>query len=310
MAAKILIGPSSFAEADKTPLERLLAAGFAVIDNPYKRKMTKEELLGLLKEGVVGVLAGLEPLDRDVLSLSHLKCISRVGAGMTNVDLQAAKELNIAVFNTPDGPTNAVAELVIGVLVSLLRWIIPSNLAIHGRKWTRKMGTQIEGKTIAIIGFGRIGRRVAELLTPFKPKLIAVDPFLVKSEITCPLLPLEEALPQADIITIHTSGDDCIFDDAAFALMKRGAFILNAARGNLVSEKALRKALDEGIVAGAWLDTFEKEPYEGPLCNYENVILTPHIGSYTVECRLKMENQAVDNLLSYLKGAQGKNCED
>lgn len=302
MATKILIGPSSFAETDKTPLERLLAAGFTVIDNPYKRKMTKEELHVLLQDDVVGILAGLEPLDRDVMSRSHLKCISRVGAGMTNVDLQAAKDLDISVFNTPDGPTSAVAELVVGALVSLLRWIPQSNLALHNHKWVRKMGGQIEGKTIAIIGFGRIGRRVAELLAPFRAKLVAVDPFLEKSKtLSCPLLSKEEALPQADIITVHTSGDECLFDETAFLRMKRGVLLINVARGNIVSEKALIKALDVGIIAGAWLDTFEKEPYDGPLCNYENVILTPHIGSYTAECRQNMENEAVSNLLNVLK---------
>lgn len=302
MTAKILIGPSSFAETDKTPLKRLLAAGFTVIDNPYKRKMTKEELLMLLQDDVVGILAGLEPLDRDVMSRSHLKCISRVGAGMTNIDLQAARELNISVFNTPDGPTSAVAELVVGTLVSLLRWIPQSNFALHNQKWVRTMGGQIEGKTVAIVGFGRIGRRIAELLASFRVKLIAVDPYLKEGEaIPYLLLSMEEALPQADIITIHTSGDECLFDMVTFSKMKRGSFILNAARGNIVSEEALIKALEEGIVAGAWLDTFAKEPYEGPLCNYENVILTPHIGSYTAECRQSMENEAVSNLLKELQ---------
>lgn len=302
MSLKILIGPSSFAEADRTPLERLSSAGFTIIDNPYKRKMTKEELLTLLKEDVVGILAGLEPLDRDVMSQSHLQCISRVGAGMSNVDIKAAKDLDIAVFNTPEGPTSAVAELVVGALLSLLRWIPQSDQALHGRKWVRKMGGQIEGKTIAIIGFGRIGRRVAELLLPFRSKLIAVDPLIMKSEIpSCSLLPMEEAVSQADIITIHSSGDECIFNAEVFSRIKRGTFILNAARGNIISEEALISALNEGIIAGAWLDTFGKEPYDGPLCDYKNVILTPHIGSYTAECRQNMENEAVSNLLHALK---------
>jgi len=304
MASKILIGPSSFAKADRTPLERLLAAGFTVIDNPYKRKITKEELIALLKDDIMGILAGLEPLDREVLSQSHLRVISRVGAGMTNVDLKAAKEFNIAVFNTPDGPTNAVAELTLGAMLSLLRSIPQSDQAIHMRKWVRTMGEQIEGKTIAIIGFGRIGRRVAELLAPFRAKLIAVDPYLENPQIPfCALVSMEYALSQADIITIHTSSDECLFDGTAFSLMKRGAFILNAARGKIISEKALIEALDKRIVAGAWLDTFEVEPYEGPLCNCKNVILTPHIGSFTVECRQCMENEAVSNLL---KGFQSK----
>jgi len=302
MTLKILIGPSSFAESDKTPLNRLIAMGYEVIDNPYKRKMTKIELSMLLKEDVVGILAGLEPLDREVLLSSRLKAISRVGAGMSNVDLKAARELNIAVFNTHDGPTTAVAELTIGAMLSLLRSIPQSDNALHERKWVRKMGGQIEGKTIAVIGFGRIGRRVADLLAPFQAKLIAVDPYIEKSaKLSCTLLSMEEALSQADIITIHTSGDECLFNEDAFSVMKRDVLLLNAARGNIVSEKALIKALDEGIVAGAWLDAFEIEPYEGPLCNYKNVILTPHIGSYTSECRQHMENEAVSNLLKALQ---------
>lgn len=302
MTSKILIGPSSFAESDKTPMDRLLAAGYEVVDNPYKRKMTKNELSVLLKKDVVGILAGLEPLDRDILFQSSLKIISRVGAGMSNVDLKAAKEFNIAVFNTPDGPTSAVAELTVGAILSLLRSIPQADHALHERKWGRRMGGQIEGKTIAIIGFGRIGRRLAELLSPFRAKLIAVDPYLEGSAtLPFPLLSMEEALSQADIITIHTSGDECLFDDAAFSKMRQGVLLLNAARGNIVSEKALIKALDKKIVAGAWLDTFENEPYEGMLCNYKNVILTPHIGSYTSECRQKMEDEAVSNLLKVLQ---------
>jgi len=302
MKAKILIGPSSFAESNSAPLERLKAAGFTVIDNPYKRKMTKQEIISLLADDVAGILAGLEPLDREVLTQSSLKCISRVGAGMTNVDLKAAAELDIPVFNTPDGPTNAVAELVVGALISMLRYIPQSNKVLHEKEWTRKIGAQIEGKTIAIIGFGHIGRRVAELLAPFKAKLIAVDPFLDKSQyLSCPLMTLEEALPQADIITIHTSGDECMFDYEAFNKTKKGVFILNAARGNIISEEALIKALDDGIVEGAWLDTYSIEPYNGRLCNYNNVVLTPHIGSYTMECRQYMESKAVNNLLQELQ---------
>jgi len=297
----ILIGPTSFAESDPAPLQRIAAAGFRVTDNPYRRKMTKGEIRALLTEDVVGILAGLEPLDRDVLATSSLKVISRVGAGLSNVDLEAARELGIAVFNTPDGPTSAVAELTLGALLCLLRRIPQSDRALHDRKWVRQMGSQLEGKTVAIIGFGRIGRRIAELLAPFRPNLMVVDPFIEKPDVPGgSLVAFEDALPQADIITIHCSGEACLFDDAAFARMKRGALILNAARGGVVSESAILKALDHGIVAGAWLDTFETEPYEGALCSYGNVLLTPHIGSYTAECRQCMENEAVNNLLTAL----------
>lgn len=302
MASKILIGPSSFAETDKTPLNRLIAAGYEVIDNPFKRKLTKNELFDLLTNEVIGVLAGLEPLDREVLHRSKLRVVSRVGSGMSNVDINAAKELGIAVCSTPNGPTVAVAELTLGALLSLLRMIPLMDQALHGGKWSKKIGSQLEGKTVAIVGFGRIGRRVAELLTPFKVKLLVVDPYLAADAVgDFVRLPLAEALPQADIVTLHSSGEECLIGEREIALMKTGAFLLNVARGVLISEVALVKALDEGKVAGAWLDTFSEEPYSGALCKFHNVVLTPHVGSYTLECRKQMETEAVDNLINVLQ---------
>lgn len=302
MVAKILLGPSSFAEIDKTPKNRLIAAGYEVIDNYYKRKLTKEELLDLLDDDVVGLIAGLEPLDREVLEKFRVKVISRVGAGLSNVDLEAARDLGIQVFNTPNAPTSAVAELTIGAMLCLIRMISRMDQTLHEGKWQKKIGFQLQGKTVAIIGFGRIGRRVAELLSPFGVKILIVDPFVGESACAgYQKVIIQEALPEADIITIHSSGHDCIIGEKEFPLMKKGAYLLNVARGGVVSEKALIIAIEDGTVTGAWLDTFEEEPYKGPLCNYPNVILTPHVGSYTAECRLQMENEAVDNLLNYLK---------
>jgi D-3-phosphoglycerate dehydrogenase len=302
MSFKILLGPSSFAETDKTPLNRLLAAGYEVIDNPYKRKLTKNELFELLTPDVIGVVAGLEPFDREVLSHSRLRVVSRVGSGITNVDLQAAAELGIEVCSTPNGPTAAVAELTLGALLSLLRMIPLMDRALHQGEWTKKIGVQLEGKTVAIIGFGRIGRRVAELLASFKVKLLVVDPYLTADAVGDFIrLPLKEALTQADIVTLHSSGEECIIGEREFALMKAEVFILNVARGGLIAEEALVKALEDGKVAGAWLDTFKDEPYSGPLRKFHNVVLTPHVGSYTAECRWQMENEAVDNLLNYLE---------
>lgn len=311
MATKILIGPSSFAATDKTPMTRLIAAGYEVVDNPYKRKLTKEELHDLLTEDVVGLIAGLETLDRDVMAKSGIKVISRVGAGLSNVDLDAARELGIGIFSTPDAPTNAVAELTIGAMLSLLRMIPQMDYALHDGQWQKKIGIQLQGKTVVIIGFGRIGRRVAELLSFFGVKILIVDPYVDES--TCAgyrKIGIDAALSEADIVTIHSSGHDCIIGEKEFALMKKGVYLLNVARGGVVSEKFLVSAIEDGTVAGAWLDTFEEEPYKGPLCNYRNVLLTPHVGSYTAECRLQMENEAVDNLLNYLKRNREKNHED
>jgi len=293
---KILLGPSTFGELDKAPLNRLTDAGWTIIENPYKRKLTKQELIELLP-GITGLIAGLEPLDREVLGNSNLKVISRCGSGMSNVDIEAAKELGIKVYSTPYGPTSAVAELTLGALLSLLRMIPRMDKDLHEGRWNKKIGTQLEGRTIAIIGFGRIGRRLVELLVPFKTKILLVDPFLQDSEEEFPVLTLEEALPQADIVTLHSSGETEIIGANELNLFKPGAFLLNAARGELIDEDALVQSLKNEKIKGAWIDTFKREPYSGPLAKFEQVVLTPHVGSYTYECRRSMEMESVKNLI-------------
>lgn len=296
-----MIGPSSFAAIDSEPMNRLVESGCTVIDNPYKRKLSKDELFELLADDVTGLIAGLEPLDRDVLEKSSIKVISRCGSGMSNVDLEAATELGIKVYSTPDAPVNAVAELTLGAMLSLLRMIPQMNSDLHEGKWTKKVGLQLADKTVAIIGFGRIGRRLACLLTPFEAKILAVDPNLQGTVDNIPVVPLEEALPQADIITIHSGGEQCLIHNDQFALMRTGTFLLNAARGGLVDESTLISAIEKGTIIGAWIDTFKEEPYTGPLTNYPQVILTPHVGSYTLECRRQMETEAAENLIAGLK---------
>ena len=173
---KVLIGPSTFGEQDKTPLNCLRENGFEIIGNPYKRKLTEDEVIKLLSKNVAGLIAGLEPLNRKVLSKTGLKVISRCGSGVSNVDLEAAAEMGIKVYSTPQGPTTAVAELTVGVLLNLLRRVSFMDNQLHAGKWAKQTGYQLEGKIVAIIGFGRIGRKVAALLKAFGAKLIAVDP--------------------------------------------------------------------------------------------------------------------------------------
>ena len=306
MKHKVLIGPSTFAALDSAPMDMLIEAGFEVANNPFGRKLTKEELIEFLP-GIAGLIAGLESLDSEVLEKSNLKVISRCGSGMSNIDIDAARELGIKVFLTPYGPTSAVAELTLGALLSLLRMIPQMDRDLHEGRWNKKIGTQLEGKTIVIIGFGRIGRRVAELLAPFKTRILVVDPFLRDFTENLPVLTLEEALTQADIVTLHSSGESIIIGENEFNLMKSGAFLLNAARGDLIDEDALVKSLEEGKIQGAWIDTFSQEPYSGPLTKYEQVILTPHIGSYSIECRRSMEMESVQNLINGFKSSsEGK----
>lgn len=298
---KVFIGPSSFGAQDQRPLNILKDAGFEIVENVYKRRLTKEELLKFLTDDVAGLIAGLETLDREVLEKTNLKVISRCGAGISNVDLKAAKELNIKVCYTPFGPTTAVAELTVAALLSLLRSVHVMNDCLHHGQWTKITGNQLEGKTVAIIGFGRIGRKVASLLVPFGVKVIAVDKNIRDKGEGVKFCSLKEACSEADIMSVHISGADEIIGNNEFKLMKKGTFLLNAARGEVINEDALVQALESGKIKGAWMDAFVNEPYSGRLQKYPQVLLTPHVGSYTVEGRAQMEMDTVNNLISAFK---------
>lgn len=298
---KVLIGPSTFGLQDQAPLKCLRDAGCEVVENPYKRRLTKEELLELLADDVTSLIAGLETIDREVLEKTNLKVISRCGAGIENIDLEAAIQLGIKVCYTPFGPITAVAELTIAALLSLLRSVHIMNDDLHDGKWTKITGNQLEGKTVAIIGFGRIGRKVASLLKAFSVNIIAVDCNAQDRVEGVRICSLKEALEEADIITLHVSGCDQIIGPDEFKYMKDGVFLLNSSRGGVINEESLIDGLESKKIAGAWLDTFKDEPYTGRLRDYSQMILTPHIGSYTVDGRRKMEMDTVNNLISAFK---------
>lgn len=299
---RVAIGPSSFAKADALPQKMLEEAGVEVIQNPYGRRLSEEEILTQLVD-VDGLIAGLEPLNRTVLMKSpKLQAIARVGIGMENVDLVAAQELGIKVSNTPEGPTNAVAEMALGVLLSIGRQILPANQALHEGKWEKQIGFGIAGLNILLIGYGRIGRRFAEHLRHFSANIFVVDPYVEPSSLKNgeTLVTLPEGLALADVVSIHVPGNDQLISDTEFGFMKPGVVILNSARGPAVNEQALIAALENGTVAGGWLDVFWDEPYTGPLTEFPQMVLTPHMGTYSRQCRLAMETQAVENLLSDL----------
>lgn len=296
---KVAIGPSSFAEEDKSPLEMLKEAGCETIPNPVKRRLNEEETIRLLGEAD-GLLAGLEPLNRRVLSSARgLKALARVGIGMENVDSEAAAELGIKVSNTPDGPTEAVAEMTLAALLCILRQIAPSNNALHEGKWEKRLGAGLSGAAILLIGFGRIGRRFAEMLAPFKVDLMVCDP--AKPELGAfpgaRHVGLEEGLRQARAVSIHANSKDCVLGASELGMLPKGAILLNSARGHLIDEAALLEALKCGRISAAWLDVFREEPYKGPLIQFPQVLLTPHVSTYTAQCRSSMERAAVENLL-------------
>jgi D-3-phosphoglycerate dehydrogenase / 2-oxoglutarate reductase len=296
---KIAIGPSSFASVDKTPLKVLQSKGLEVINNPYARKLTENEIIRHL-QGVDGLIAGLEPLNSNVFQQSpDLKVIARVGIGMENVDIDAAKINNIIVSNTPDGPTDSVAEMTLAAALSLSRNILQANDAFHKKYWKKSIGIGLKNINVLIVGYGRIGRTVADLFRVMGSQILVCDPLVDQKKLQYGeiLLELNEGLKLADIITLHAGGDSPILTVSEFEIMKKGVIILNSARGNLINENALINALDSGKVSSAWLDVFWNEPYKGKLTKYNQVLLTPHMGTYSVQCRKDMEMAAVKNLL-------------
>jgi D-3-phosphoglycerate dehydrogenase len=296
---KVMVGSSTFANEDQTPLRLLEAAGVDVVLNPLGRRWTEEETIRQL-EGVDGLLAGLEPLTRRVMVSTggRLKAIARIGIGMNNVDQPAAQELGIKVSNTPDGPTDAVAEMTLAALLCLARDLEGMNRAMHAGKWPKQIARSLGELTVLVVGFGRIGRRTARQLAAAGCTIMVHDPFLPPgAPCEFPRVSLEAGLVAADVVSLHASGDQPIISDPEFARMRPGVILLNPSRGELVDEAALLRALDSGQVGKAWFDAFWREPYDGPLKNYPQVLLTPHACTYTRRCRLSMESEAARNLL-------------
>ncbi|MCE7915774.1 MAG: hydroxyacid dehydrogenase [Nitrosomonas sp. PRO4] len=300
----LIISTSSFDIDNNPPLQHLLKNGLKIVTNPHRRKLTENEIIALLKDDAVGLIAGIEPLTERVFqSANHLKVISRCGAGLDSVDLIAAKSHGITVLNTPEAPAQAVAELTMGLMLALLRQINPIDRAVRNGEWPRAQGRLLAAQTVGIIGLGHIGRRVARLCQAFEATVMAYDPYasLVPTDVT--VVSLETLLATADIITLHlpySTDSHHLLNAQTLAAMKPEAIVINAARGGLVDENALLEALKSGKISAAALDVFEQEPYHGQLIECGNVILTSHVGSLARESRQRMEIEAAENLLQGL----------
>jgi D-3-phosphoglycerate dehydrogenase len=171
------------------------------------------------------------------------------------------------------------------------------DAAMHAGRWEKTIGIGLNGATTLIVGYGRIGRRVARLLTAFGAHILVVEPAISEQDAAeVELVALHEGLSRADVVTLHASGSNELLREPELAALKPGAIVLNSARGGLVDESALIGALESGRVRGAWLDAFTQEPYDGPLTRYPQVLLTPHVSTYTRDCRREMEVAAVRNL--------------
>jgi len=304
---KILITTSSFGRECTEPLKMIRAAGFDYVLNPHQRKLTEDELIQLLLEHTPKYhIAGTETIGHMAIEAARpfLKLISRCGIDINNIDLEAAQEAGIKITNTPEAPTRAVAELTIGVMLDLLRGISYCDRNVRRGEFKKPMGNLLFGKTVGIIGCGRIGTAVTEILTVFGAVVIGYDKYAQENE-TIKLVSFDELIEISDIISLHLPfiEDNRHFINAqTMNTMKDGVIILNISRGGLIDEGALYEAVKSGKVKGAGLDCFENEPYKGALTELDNVVLTAHIGSYALETRIEQEISAVKNVLEYDNG--------
>jgi len=308
----VLITTAPFSELNKFPLEMMEANDVGYRLNPLNRKLTEDELIGMVAD-VGGIIAGTEPITAKVMeNAPNLKHISRVGVGLDNVDLVAAEQRGIKVSYTPDAPAPAVAELTIGLMLSLLRNIHVANSAMHQGKWNRYFGRRIAEVTIGVIGVGRIGARVLRRMHGFGTPRVLVNDLLADQSLSraIPELKLEWVskdliFQQADLISLHvplTLKTKGMVGPKEFAAMKPDALIINTSRGGVVDENALYQALKGEKIGGAAIDVFEKEPYDGPLKELPNCLLTSHMGSMSLDCRTRMEIEATEEAIRFLMG--------
>lgn len=291
------------------PVRLLEAAGFTVRLSPHQRKHTSAETAALL--GDVDVLvAGTEPLPAAILQagLPRLKHVARVGVGLDGLDVAFCQANGIAVTYTPDAPARSVVEQVFGLLICLGRRFIEAHEGMRHGHWNRLTGTLFTGKTLGILGCGRIGKQVAEIARAMRMQVIAHD--IVEDHQWAQrhgvhYVELEELLRKATALTIHlplTDRTEDIIGAAELSQLPQGSYVLNTCRGEVLDEQALYQALVDGHLGGAALDVYRKEPYQGPLNQLPNVILCCHQGSCSHDGRYAMEMGAAENTAAFLRG--------
>ena len=287
----------------------LLKKNFHVTINQLGRKIKNEEVYTQVKEADY-IIAGTEKYDEKLLDkLIKLKGISRLGIGLDNINLDIAAKKNIKIFNTPDEPAEGVAELTLTFILSLLREISFHQSNLNDGIWKRTLGKSINEATIALIGGGRVSKKICKFLLSIGIKKIKVfdildlrnDPDWKHKNIS--ICEFDECLTNSDIVSLHiplNKKNKNIISKKELSIMGKNTYLINVSRGELVNEKDLFNALNSNLIKGAALDVFETEPYEGRLLSCKNLIATPHVASSTSYVRYQMEQKACQNLVDLL----------
>lgn len=297
-------------------LQRLRESGFQV---DYFPEMTQEELLAAVDGYEALVVRSRTQVTREVIGRGRsLRIIGRAGVGVNNIDLEAATARGIVVVNVPDGNTIAACEHTLALMLALARNVPAAAQSLAAGRWERQRFTGVElyGKTLGVVGFGRIGSEVAKRALAFGMKVVAYDPYASPAQaekLGVRLVPLDEVLREADFLTIHaplTPQTRNLIGARELALTKPGARLVNCARGGIVNEQALYEALASGHLAGAALDVFEREPPppDHPLLRLPTVLATPHLGASTVEAQVACALEVAEQVARFLAGLPVRNA--
>lgn len=285
-------------------IANLEKAGVEVVNNHIEQ----DKLGEALKDFDAVVIRSATKLTKEVIDAEaggNLKLIVRAGVGVDNIDLKAAKDNDVEVKNTPNASSNSVAELAIAHMFSVARFVNIANVTMRNGEWNKKKykGVEISGKTLGIIGMGRIGRCLAEKAVALGMKVVYTDIFGKQDSLSYDFLELEDLLKTADFISLHVPYDKTkgsLISTKEFEMMKDGVFLINCARGKVVDEAALLEALNSGKVAGAGIDVFEEEPTANKeLVNHPAVSVTPHIGASTSEAQTRIGEEVVSTIKDF-----------
>lgn len=306
--ARILITPRSLTRDGDPALELLRKAGHDLVLSSPGKTPDEEELLRLVP-GCVGWIAGVEKITEKVLREARsLKVISRNGAGVDSIDLEACKRLGISVLRAEGANSRGVAELTIGLLLSLIRSIPSSSSLMKAGGWERRQGVELEGRTLGVVGCGKIGKLVARFALSLDMQVLGFDAYPDSSFAPSPRFRFtsrDDLLASSEFITLHspyTAGEPPVINRASIASMKKGVYLINTARAGLVDDAAVLEALGQGLIAGYAVDAYDREPpAPSPLLSHEKVITTPHIGAFTAESVSRATRFAVESLLAALE---------
>jgi len=281
--------------------------------------LSEEELIKIIPEyDAIIVRSGTKVTEEVIKAAKNLKFIGRAGVGVDNIDVKAATQRGIIVANAPGGNTVSTAEHTFALILSLLRKIPSAVNSVKSGKWERKkfIGTELRGKTIGVLGLGRVGFEVAKRASAFEMNVIAYDPYISKEraeEIGVKLVSFDEVIKKSDIITIHvpkTKETTHLISEKEIKSMKDGVFIINCARGGIVDETALYNAIVKNKVRGSAIDVYEKEPPEpdNPLLKLDDVVTTPHLGASTREAQLGVGLTIANEIINFAKGLPVRNA--